>query len=67
MNILVVLIPVALALGLIGLAVFFWTVHTGQYDDLAGDAERILFDDDKPLTPVRDGSRMTATKDRTPS
>ncbi|NJC07482.1 cbb3-type cytochrome oxidase maturation protein [Polymorphobacter fuscus] len=44
-----ILIPVALALGLAGLAVFFWTLRHGQYDDLDGAAVRILIDDDTPL------------------
>ena len=42
---LVLLIPVALGLGLIGLAAFFWTIKSGQYDDLEGTATRILVDD----------------------
>ena len=41
----VLLIPVALGLGLIGLAAFFWTIKSGQYDDLEGTATRILVDD----------------------
>ncbi|PZN96306.1 MAG: cbb3-type cytochrome oxidase assembly protein CcoS [Alphaproteobacteria bacterium] len=50
MNGLVILIPVALALGLGGLVVFFWTLRHRQYDDLDGAALRILIDDgDKPL------------------
>lgn len=43
------LVPIALALGLIGLAAFMWALRSGQYDDLDGAAERILFDDDRPL------------------
>jgi cbb3-type cytochrome oxidase maturation protein len=46
MNILLFLIPLALILGGIGLLAFFWTVKTGQYDDLDGAAERILIDDE---------------------
>lgn len=42
---LAVLIPVALGLGLAGLAAFFWTVRDGQYADLEGAAQRILLDD----------------------
>ena len=44
MNGLVLLIPVALGLGLGGLAAFLWTIKSGQYDDLEGDAVRILED-----------------------
>ena len=43
------LIPIALGLGAIGLAAFLWSLRNGQYDDLDGAAERILFDDDVPL------------------
>lgn len=43
------LIPVALALGAAGLLAFLWSLRNGQYDDLDGAAERILFDDDVPL------------------
>ncbi|NWG45884.1 MAG: cbb3-type cytochrome oxidase assembly protein CcoS [Alphaproteobacteria bacterium] len=44
------LIPAALFLGLIGLGAFFWSIRSGQYDDLKGAAERILVDDDdRPL------------------
>jgi cbb3-type cytochrome oxidase maturation protein len=48
MSVLVYLLPVALLLGLIGLAAFLWSLKSGQYDDLDGAAERILFDDDDP-------------------
>ncbi|PCI02953.1 MAG: cbb3-type cytochrome oxidase assembly protein CcoS [Hyphomicrobiales bacterium] len=42
------LIPIALFLGLIGLAAFYWSLKSGQYDDLEGAAQRILEDDDGP-------------------
>jgi cbb3-type cytochrome oxidase maturation protein len=45
-NVLVVLIPVAFGLGLLGLGAFLWSLRSGQYDDLQGAAERILDDDD---------------------
>jgi cbb3-type cytochrome oxidase maturation protein len=49
MNYLVVLIPVAILLGLVGLGAFMWSLRSGQYDDLSGAAERILLDDeDRP-------------------
>jgi len=46
MTMLTFLIPVALALGLLGLLGFLWSLNTGQYDDLDGAAERILHNDD---------------------
>ena len=50
MTILYLLIPVTLVMGTVGLGAFFWSLRSSQYDDLAGDAERILHDhDDAPL------------------
>ncbi len=40
------LIPVALGLGLLGLGAFLWALRAGQFDDLDGAANRILFDDE---------------------
>ncbi len=46
MTILAFLIPVALGLGLLGLAAFFWALRSGQFDDPDGAAARILLDDE---------------------
>ncbi|MCB1502246.1 MAG: cbb3-type cytochrome oxidase assembly protein CcoS [Bauldia sp.] len=48
MNGLMILIPVALGLGVVGLAAFLWALRAGQFDDLDGAAVRILGDDDGP-------------------
>lgn len=46
------LIPMSLVLGLIGLGAFLWSMRSGQYDDLMGSAERVLLDEeDRPLPP----------------
>ena len=44
---LLLLIPVALGLGLIGLGAFFWALRSGQFDDPDGAAARILIDDEE--------------------
>ena len=31
----------------------FWSIRSGQFDDLEGPAERILMDDDDPRLPGR--------------
>jgi len=51
LNILIYLIPIALALGALGLGAFLWSMKSGQYQDLDGAAERILDEeaDEKPL------------------
>jgi cbb3-type cytochrome oxidase maturation protein len=45
MTVLLMLIPIALALGGLGLGAFLWALKSGQYDDMDGAAYRILFDD----------------------
>ena len=52
MNVLLYLVPVALLLGGLGLAAFLWSLSNGQYDDLDGAAERILYDDEDDAPPV---------------
>ena len=42
MNGLALLIPIALFLGLCGLAAFFWAMRSGQFDDM-----RILIDEEE--------------------
>jgi cbb3-type cytochrome oxidase maturation protein len=48
MNVLVYLVPLALALGGVGLAAFLWAMRSGQFDDLEGAAWRAISDDDLP-------------------
>lgn len=47
MNVLLYLIPAAIFLGLLGLAAFLWSLRSGQFDDLDGAAERILYDEEE--------------------
>ena len=46
MEVLIYLVPMALLLGLSGLAAFLWSLRNGQYDDVQGAALRMLSDDD---------------------
>ncbi len=41
------LLPIALGLGLLGLAAFFWAARSGQFDDLDGAALRVLIEDEE--------------------
>jgi cbb3-type cytochrome oxidase maturation protein len=46
------LIPVSVIL-VFGIAVaFWWSVRSGQFDDLEGPGFRILMDDDQPIQPA---------------
>lgn len=56
------LIPIALVLGAVGLGAFLWSLRSGQYDDLDGAAERILFDEDRPLKGDGQQPRSEATR-----
>jgi cbb3-type cytochrome oxidase maturation protein len=58
MNVLVYLVPMALALGLAGLAAFLWALRSGQYDDMDGAALRVLSDDD--VEPSRESASPAA-------
>jgi cbb3-type cytochrome oxidase maturation protein len=52
MEVMVILVPLALGLGLIGLFGFLWSLKSGQYDDLEGAAWRAIADDEPaPETP----------------
>lgn len=44
MTIVLLLAPFSLLLALTGLAAFWWTIRSGQYEDPKGDAARILDD-----------------------
>lgn len=46
MEVLIYLVPLALALGLAGLFGFLWSLKNGQYDDLDGAGWRAIADDE---------------------
>ncbi len=60
------LIPMSVVLVLLIGAVFWWSVHSGQFDDLEGPAHRILADDDGAAHPdVGTGNtNLTGVKQR---
>jgi len=54
MDVIYGLIPGMVFLGLVAVAVLFWAARSGQFDDLEGDAQRILMDDDE--LPLNDNN-----------
>ncbi|WP_028030749.1 cbb3-type cytochrome oxidase assembly protein CcoS [Gemmobacter nectariphilus] len=48
MSALLVLIPVSIGMGLVGLGAFFWAMRHDQFDDPEGNARRVL----APENPV---------------
>lgn len=63
MDVIYGLIPLMILLGLVGVGIFIWSVRSGQYEDLEGDANRILMDDDDPLLPENQ-KKNTADTDK---
>ena len=55
MNILLLLGPFSVFLGLMAVGAFVWTLRASQYDDIQGAAERILIDDDDEPGPPDTG------------
>jgi len=49
MEVIYGLIPGMLILGLVAVGVLFWAARSGQFEDLEGDSQRILMDDDEPV------------------
>jgi cbb3-type cytochrome oxidase maturation protein len=60
MEILYLLIPLSVALAFLIGAAFWWSVASGQFDDLEGPAHRILLDDDG--WPAKDDPRSEARR-----
>ncbi|MEW6563451.1 MAG: cbb3-type cytochrome oxidase assembly protein CcoS [Pseudomonadota bacterium] len=51
MEIIYSLIPGMTFFGLVFLAILIWAVRKGQYEDMEGNASRILMDDDELVAP----------------
>lgn len=62
MDSLLMLIPVALFLGLVGLGAFLWALKSGQFEDLDGAANRILFEEDD-MAHARPQAQQKAEED----
>lgn len=53
MEVIYGLIPGMLLLGLVAVGVLFWAARSGQFDDLEGDGQRILMDEDVDAEDAR--------------
>ncbi len=56
MDILYLLIPLSLVLVFVIAALFWWSLQSGQYEDLEGPGHRILMDDDQAGKPASEAS-----------
>jgi len=51
MSTLYLLIPLAAILVIIAIALFLWSIKSGQFEDMEGPGFRILMDDDEDMIP----------------
>ena len=49
MEVVYLLIPISLVLVFVIALIFWWSVKSGQFDDMEGPAFRILMDDDDSI------------------
>lgn len=56
MESLYLLVPVSVILVFLIGAVFWWTLRSGQMEDLEGPAYRLLMDDDRAVVPPAEKS-----------
>ncbi len=63
MKSLFLLIPVSVVFFALAVVFFMWAVNNGQYDDLDGEGERILFDDDETDPDSPDASISSEQND----
>ena len=56
MDILYLLIPLSLVLVFVIAALFWWSLKSGQYEDLEGPGHRILMDDDRAELAAKSSS-----------
>jgi cbb3-type cytochrome oxidase maturation protein len=64
MEVIYTLIPVMIIIGLIMVGILIWAVRKGQYEDMDGDANRILMDDDDPMLPKKQKNIKQGVDDR---
>jgi cbb3-type cytochrome oxidase maturation protein len=58
MGIITLLITISITIAVVFLAVFYWNMKNGQYDDTYTPSVRMLFDD-KPALPEKSSPEKT--------
>ena len=66
MDIIYLLLPVALILVIVIIAIFFWAVRSDQFEDMEGPAHRILMDDDASENKKTDTDTVTNSAAKNP-
>jgi len=66
MDVIYLLLPVALIIVIIIIAIFYWAVKSDQFEDLEGPAHRIIMDDDD-VSPKQKPSADNSSTDNNDS
>ena len=61
MDILYLLVPLSLVLVFVIGAIFWWSLKSGQFDDLDGPGYRVVMDDDRPKPPEQPPGEVDKT------
>ncbi|WP_138936239.1 cbb3-type cytochrome oxidase assembly protein CcoS [Roseovarius arcticus] len=61
---LLVLIPLSIGMGMVGLCAFIWALRHDQFEDLTGNAERVLIPDQhfNDTEPFNEGTNADHVK-----
>jgi cbb3-type cytochrome oxidase maturation protein len=62
MTVILYLLGVSLTIAVLALGIFMWSLKSGQYEDLEGAANRILYDDDNPARRLLTAPDAVAAK-----
>ena len=66
MESLYLLIPVSVAIVFLIGVVFWWSLRSGQFDDMEGPAYRVLMDDDKAARAPAEGAEANVVRKPAP-
>jgi cbb3-type cytochrome oxidase maturation protein len=66
MDVIYSLIPGMTFFGLIMVAILVWVVRKGQYEDMEGNANRILLDDDEDAMLISQPKAEAETQNKVP-
>lgn len=64
MGIITLLISISITIAVTFLAIFFWNLRSGQFDDTTTPAMRMLFDDRKRQTDSNKAPATTSDKNQ---
>ena len=63
MDILFLLIPIALGFLVIALALFFWAIRNGQYDDMESQSLKIIMDERRSNPQMQKAEQVESDKE----